>query len=369
MKRKIAISPKETLLLAVSIIVCLLLMEGVLRVRDFLNRNVRYAHNLEFETMDVLNADEFRGVRVSPELTTGHGNIFVIGDSFMYGVGVSQEQSIPVTLENSLSKEKCPVSVFNLGIPGAGPTNYAKTAAEYRQYTPDVVIVGLYLGNDIQAKESPAPPKPMSIVKKIRALIGNSAIVKSVSALLRSIRAGLFHECVIANETGVDILSYHLPKTLEAAMCDGRMNPHMLSRGALGDNDAYFQELTRRFTEDPTTKDSLLAVRNAFPTSKFLLLVIPSKFQVNKAYLQPMKELGYVFADENVVRRTLQDAVIAWARREGIETIDLLPLMFTKERQDGIRLFYQYDEHPNQQGAEFIAGILSRTIQKKDICQ
>ena len=370
MRRKISISRNEILLLFVAIIFCLFLMEGVLQAAHYIHRNDFYARNFEFETFDRLNSDGLRGPRVSSASTAGHPNVFVIGDSFMYGVGVSEEQSVPRRLEKNLSKNAaCAISVFNLGRPGTGPTVYAQTACQYSAYQPDVAIVGLYLGNDIEAKERVQTKQPSSIMKRIRSLMSHSATIKAITSLVRSVRGNVFHECLAAGDTGVDILSFHLPKNLEEAMCDGRMNPHLLSRGAVGDNDAYFQEVTLRFTEDSTTKEKLLEIKNSFPTSRFILLVIPSKYQVNAAYLQPMRELGYMFTKDSVVDRHLQDAVLAWAKRQHIDAIDLLPLMAEQERKTGIRLFYQYDEHPNEHGSEFMADVLLKRLEGSLACK
>lgn len=74
-----------------------------------------------------------------------HADIVAIGDSTTYGLSAQFEQSWPALLA-SMSGH----SVYNLGLGGYGPMEYATLlVARGASLTPDVVVIGLYLGNDI----------------------------------------------------------------------------------------------------------------------------------------------------------------------------------------------------------------------------
>ncbi len=71
-------------------------------------------------------------------------DVVVIGDSQTYGPGVSSDEVWPIVLERSLD-----LSTYNMGIPGWGPLEYVSVMDEALALQPDVVVIGLYLGNDL----------------------------------------------------------------------------------------------------------------------------------------------------------------------------------------------------------------------------
>ena len=70
-------------------------------------------------------------------------DIVAIGDSTTYGFGVSPEASWPRQLRTLSSR-----TVYNGGVGGYGPCEYERVADELLVLKPDLVIVGLNVGND-----------------------------------------------------------------------------------------------------------------------------------------------------------------------------------------------------------------------------
>lgn len=76
--------------------------------------------------------------------------ILGVGDSFVFGEGVQNQESFLKTLEASLTKD-FRVEVINAGIPGYGTRQEAVLVQRLvPQLRPDLVILGFYQGNDIQ---------------------------------------------------------------------------------------------------------------------------------------------------------------------------------------------------------------------------
>ena len=103
-----------------------------------------------------INHDGFR----SPEFDTEPAarrtkmSVAIIGDSFAWGASAAP---ISRSFADQLRAEG--YEVYNLGIPGTGPLEYRKAAEVYLpRLKPDVVIVALYLGNDILTEEYEPPP-------------------------------------------------------------------------------------------------------------------------------------------------------------------------------------------------------------------
>jgi hypothetical protein len=95
----------------------------------------------------VINPDGFRG-RPFEYVETSRPKILLIGDSFTWGAAAEP-------LANSFSDllQQAGYLVYNGGIPGTDPQQYALIAKKYTPILkPDVVAVCLYLGNDVSAR-------------------------------------------------------------------------------------------------------------------------------------------------------------------------------------------------------------------------
>lgn len=82
----------------------------------------------------------------------GGVRIYVLGDSMMFGYAVAVEQTFAKLLERSLQQRvgSRPVEVVNGGVPGYGTfqeLDFFEQTVDVVQ--PDIVLLGLYVGNDI----------------------------------------------------------------------------------------------------------------------------------------------------------------------------------------------------------------------------
>lgn len=78
--------------------------------------------------------------------------VVVLGDSLTFGLGVESHESYPKILEVELNKNSNLDKIYevlNMGLLGYGAIEYKNTYLEKgRQFKPDVVVVGFFLGND-----------------------------------------------------------------------------------------------------------------------------------------------------------------------------------------------------------------------------
>ncbi len=154
--------------MAVSVCVCLLaaefFMRRVIQVGSFRYESSNgkswnqadpdriYALTPSFRGL--LKAPEFthaveineRGLRgplyseIKPENTR---RVFVAGDSFVFGVGVDEQDSIPGRLRHYLNLDG-KAEVWNLGVPGYSPPQYLLTLRKFLFLKPDAVIFCVY---------------------------------------------------------------------------------------------------------------------------------------------------------------------------------------------------------------------------------
>lgn len=94
----------------------------------------------------------YRGTAYPPGPGTGESRIVVLGDSFTFGQGVADDQTMPAHLESILrGSEAGNIRVLNFGIPGL---NLAEMIDQYRNFarrwTADLVLLVLF-DNDLDA--------------------------------------------------------------------------------------------------------------------------------------------------------------------------------------------------------------------------
>lgn len=99
----------------------------------------------EFVTWVTLNDAGQRGTLHSRERTPGKRRIAILGDSQAWGDGVSDAETFAALLENAETE------VVNLAVLGYGTDQQLLTFEEEgAAYQPDVVVVVVYLGNDLR---------------------------------------------------------------------------------------------------------------------------------------------------------------------------------------------------------------------------
>jgi lysophospholipase L1-like esterase len=100
------------------------------------------------------NRSGFRGADFANERRPGSLRVVVLGDSFAYGVGVADTETLAVQLETALA-ERSPrddVEVINLGEPGIDTARELAHWREHRGLRPDVVVLA-YVLNDVSRAE------------------------------------------------------------------------------------------------------------------------------------------------------------------------------------------------------------------------
>ncbi len=106
----------------------------------------------EFDTRITINSLGLRGNEVDLAAPVGQ-RILVVGDSFTYGFGVNDHETYPAVLERRLTERlgESSVQVLNAGFAsGYYPDTYYLWLKEVGlDLEPDLVLVGFFIGNDI----------------------------------------------------------------------------------------------------------------------------------------------------------------------------------------------------------------------------
>lgn len=106
------------------------------------------------------NSLGLRGAEPGPK-ASDERRVLMIGDSYVWGMGVEDGETVPARLEQQLRATGAKVAVGNAGMFGTSPREWGYTLDRLRPtFHPDVVVATMYVGNDVLD----AMQEPLSVV-------------------------------------------------------------------------------------------------------------------------------------------------------------------------------------------------------------
>ncbi|WP_353570174.1 hypothetical protein [Candidatus Albibeggiatoa sp. nov. BB20] len=127
-----------------------------------------YAHNTGYSNH--INQYGHRDQAVQIPKPDNVFRILLLGDSFTIGAKMREEQAYPHLLENQLNQhvKNKKIEVVNAGVGGWQPFHYAQYYEHYgQQFQPDMVLVGLFIGNDTYTQETDVSHTPTAIMGQL----------------------------------------------------------------------------------------------------------------------------------------------------------------------------------------------------------
>lgn len=108
-----------------------------------------------------------RGADYPLPKAAGERRIVVLGDSLTFGQGVLDDEAYPAVLSELLADDS--VRVVNSGVNGWATWHYMRWAETRMQhFDPDVLVVGLFLGNDMVPPKQVAAAIPVPLENTLR---------------------------------------------------------------------------------------------------------------------------------------------------------------------------------------------------------
>ena len=108
-------------------------------------------------TRACVNALGHRGTRTGLEPREGERRILFVGDSFVYGTGVNDDETLPAQLERALADahKPRPSTVINAGMPGLNQASALRMASLLvPRVHPDVLVIGYLSSNDAEPADN-----------------------------------------------------------------------------------------------------------------------------------------------------------------------------------------------------------------------
>ncbi len=308
----------------------------------------------EYNVAVRINNYGFRGKDISREKKEGTVRILVMGDSFTFGVGAEEDETIPSLIERYLNDEGIRAEVINAGFGNYSPLlHYVKARGEYADFHPDIAAY-FYdfsdLADDWRGERSLVYDKSGRIARCDPAFT-DGKFDWWKAARMKSRLCSYIHNKVIRLVEKIRILG--LGTYLKAKMEGKHAKALIVDRERSGVNpiefDGYLMIRGRdrlplikdHFTRSEKYLDLLKGVFAA-QGSPMLLVIYPYGIHVGPRQWGKGRtywgfEEGRVY-DDHYAFDILED----YARRSGLPCINLLP-DFLANRDTG--LFFDLDGH------------------------
>jgi lysophospholipase L1-like esterase len=296
----------------------------------------------EFTTRVRIDSLGIRGPEFGPP-KPGVLRVLVLGDSFTFGTGVEEDQAFPARLAADLTRQGVPAEGINAGIGGYGvPDEVAWFEAYGRQLHPDLIVLGIFTGNDLQ---DAAPDRPPTFV------VDGDILDRAELHRSRTFHWLFQHSQLFA------LLKFSLPGPVDRTL---RRTLHMPEPGAirgLREEMSIYDPHHRpvailggQATEAAVRR--LLALVSADRTPVAALL-LPSNLQTDdRLWNETLRQIGA--APSQLDRLLPNEIFLSVVARCGVPALDLTP-PFARAIRQGEVLFFAKDQHYNAAGHRRVA--------------
>lgn len=271
----------------------------------------------------------------SDAVLADEGNLLFVGDSFVMGASVEDEDSIPTRLEAWTKAKGTPREVFNFGMPATGIPQYVQILEDALRIgvKARTVLVGVFVGNDFEAGTldpidalppvSAAPPRfaPRSLLLHVlRLRISHSPLM--VDWMLQ-----------LGNRLGVRLYNTN--------------NSHIFLRNPQPDQIATFD----RFL------DKLREIQEICGRHRrdLAIVIFPNKIQVENR-----ESLSSTTYDPERPNRRLAE----FCASQGLRCWDQLAVLSDAYARNEIPLYFPVDRHLTPDGYRIAADSISVSLER-----
>jgi hypothetical protein len=313
----------------------------------------------EFVTPITTNSIGLRDKEIGPR-RPGDLRIVGLGDSFSFANGVTNDETYFKVLERSLqSALGRPVDVINCAVPAYSPLQEARMLEKYAiGFDPDIVLMGFFVGNDFvesmdlfDEQGNPllvAREDGFLVTRKERDEEMERSTFRRLTAPVRAFLTSSSHLYVFLKDRLSDILAQLRlrPYNLPPEFCAKEFSPKM--EQAWSSTQTILRDLANYVRKH---------------NKRLIIVVLPTIYQVYKHSWDDY--IAGLNLDAGLYDLEKPQAIIAqFCREEGIEMVDVLPVLRTNSAQ--AQLFFPVDGHPTKEGHRIIGEVISDYLVQRE---
>ena len=388
----------------ISLMVGVILIEFVLFILKFPTEvSIQFAHppnfqetrkNIEFCYDFSTNSRGLRYEELALKKLPESHRVFVIGDSYTEGFGVSENERFTNYLEKYFSKDDKRIQFINGGMTGTGPLRYGRVFLNIgMEYEPDALLICLY-ANDISNTSDSCniamlyPPK----LERYGMRRWLHSILPRIYTILLEIKGGYtskkrmrttdFVQTIVreAQRRGIpqeriDTWRSAIPEDLIDAVNRQEFNGALLSYGLLFPdhwNDAL--EISNPLSEakwiamtDILTEIVAKCREHDIEPG---IVYIPSRFQYDHQSYEdwnPWIQGGIIVKKEWLTQKAeVQKRLASWTQKMGLPFLDLTPVFRNAMKSDEA-VNYRLDGHWTPKGHEIAGKTIAKWICEKNV--
>jgi hypothetical protein len=372
----------RALLVGVGVLLGLLLSELVVRLAgpvlpaNFSTRALQERHGLygvfhrrggsawirdpEFTTFVRFNSAGLRGPEISPAPAADTTRILVLGDSFVEGSEVHENETLPAQLAEEMSRTS-PTEALNAGVRGWGTAQeYLYLVHEGLQLQPDVVVFVLYVGNDLaDNSQELSSAAPNGQVSRPTYTLEHGALVPHPVTL-----------------TAAPAWAPLLASARSRSSLFNLMEGGVATKLAYADQEEVLRSTHRQVFANPpppawerswrVTESLIAAARDAAEHSgaQFIMVIAPHKAQLDatewERLIRGSPVRGTTWDQSIPVRRLTSSAL-----ESGVHAIDLLPTL--QAAPDPSSLYFAENSHWTARGHRLVAQTIAKHLTRESI--
>lgn len=362
-----------------------------------------YTFTMAFADVPVeINARGLRGPLLPLDRRPDVPRVLAIGDSTTWGEGVRLEETWPEVAARLTAQQMAidEIEVVNVSKPGAGVLDYAIYWDRIgRAYSPDVVLIGFFMGNDMFSAVDPyrvevAEPgaRAPSFFDRVQgSVLGRARLIRQLTDRLRppiTIIDLLMGEGIHRSPSPVSTewLSRRArERGVELAVVEGRLasvEPELRQMFEAYELDAWLlaaavlnpdsmresQELTRPEILEAwrVALERLIGVTDDIRASgaEPIVVAIPRAVQVSERYHDEYRALGWNVPSSIAHSTAPQELLTSELRARGVRVLDPLPALRARDAESNQRQFFEYDVHMNAVGNRNLGELIAPAIEE-----
>jgi lysophospholipase L1-like esterase len=309
------------------------------------------------DTVVTTNSLGLRNPEITIEKPANTKRILFIGDSYTMGWGVHEQQTFPRLTESILATESATFAIqtINAGFTGAGPSGYyLYLKLQGIQLKPDIVVVGLYLGNDIISRRD--IEWTTTDTKGLPETIRSKSSYVDNAGNLRSTTIPIPYRFPVLRNSHLFV--YLINRVLERAPT---MNELLNSKDFVSALVCQYKAACHELDREKSQIMMLLTAMKKITDengAKLLVTIIPTDFQIHPdSWLKYRLPFPLLHKD-----REFPDTQFSqWLTDAGIDVLDLLPTFIDHEDE---QTYFSLDDHWNPRGHTIAAETLAPRLKE-----
>lgn len=268
--------------------------------------------------------------------------VLVLGDSFTVGANVTQQEAYPQVLERMLNQHFAwPVEVINAAVGGWAPFQYAQYYEHYgRDFNPDLVFVGFFVGNDAFNQQKNAE-------QGVTAVLGRRVTREAASSQVIGLKIWSYEHSHLARLV-LNKRTLEIDRTRDT--CQDLPDAYIeLQRSRLR-NHLKRDQKQNRLVQNSLSQILRIKEQAEKDSSLLVVALLPDENQVNASLqeiiIDPEAFKTYDF-------EMPQSMLVDLFEEHHLDTIDLLPSF-----RDDARCLYMNDTHWTPDGHRLAASVI-----------